>query len=183
MSDDPDKTALLIVDMITKYDFEDGETLAANARNAVPHIARLIERAGEARDVSVIYVNDNYGKWRSSLQDLVDDVMQSVHAELLEPILPGDDARFVLKPRHTVFYETPLEYLLRQEGVGRIVLTGQVTEQCIVYSALDAYVRHIPAIVPTDAVAHIHQDLAGAALKMMEVNMRVDVCRTDDCRL
>jgi nicotinamidase-related amidase len=79
---------------------------------------------------------------------------------------------FVVKARHSVFYETQLEYLLRQEGVERLVLAGQVTEQCILYSALDAYVRHFDVVVPRNAVAHIHEDLADAALRMMETNMR-----------
>jgi nicotinamidase-related amidase len=46
-----------------------------------------------------------------------------------------------------------------------------VTEQCILYSALDAYVRHFEVAVAPDAVAHIHADLADAALRMMEINM------------
>lgn len=182
MADDTSKTALLVIDMITDYDFDDGETLAKNARKAVPNIAVLIDRARDA-GVPVIYVNDNYGSWRSSIPDLVEEVMRGERADLLEPLLPDHESLFVLKPRHTVFYETPLEYLLREEGIGRIVLTGQVTEQCIVYSALDAYVRHIPAVVPTDSVAHIHEDLARAALKMMEVNMSAELCRAADCRL
>jgi nicotinamidase-related amidase len=62
------------------------------------------------------------------------------------------------------------------------VLTGQATEQCILYSALDAHIRHIPVIVPRDAVAHIHEDLAEAALRMMEINMEADVVGADDVR-
>jgi nicotinamidase-related amidase len=74
-----------------------------------------------------------------------------------------------------VFYETQLEYLLRQEEVDRVLLTGQVTEQCILYSALDAYVRHFDVSVVTDAVAHIDPALAQAALRMMERNMRAEL--------
>src|SRR5215217_4429268 len=74
-----------------------------------------------------------------------------------------------------VIYETPLEYLLRQEEIEDIVLTGQATEQCILYSALDAHIRHIPVVVPRDAVAHIHEDLAEAALRMMQLNMEAEV--------
>jgi nicotinamidase-related amidase len=91
-------------------------------------------------------------------------------------VLPPEGASFVIKARHTIFYGTPLEYLLSQKEVGRLVLTGQVTEQCILYSALDAYVRHIQVCVPRDAVAHIHEDLAEASLKMMERNMDAEVC-------
>jgi nicotinamidase-related amidase len=99
---------------------------------------------------------------------------------LVEPIAPEDDALFVVKARHSIFFQTPLEYLLSQEGVDRIVLTGQVTEQCILYSALDAYIRHLEVRVPRDAIAHIHADLAEAALKMMELNMRADVSPARD---
>jgi nicotinamidase-related amidase len=81
----------------------------------------------------------------------------------------------VVKARHSIFYETQLEYLLRQEGIEKVLLTGQVTEQCILYSALDAYVRHFEVGIVVDAVAHIHEDLAGAALRMMERNMRAEL--------
>jgi nicotinamidase-related amidase len=168
--------------MVSNYDFDDAEKLLESAREAVPHIAELIRRARE-NDTPVIYVNDNYGDWNASLPDLVEDVLQGDHADLLEPLVPDDAAAFVLKARHSVFYETPLEYLLRQQGIERIVLTGQVTEQCILYSALDAYIRHLAVVVPTDAVACIHSDLAQAAFRMMEINMDVDLCEAADCRL
>jgi nicotinamidase-related amidase len=165
------QSALLVVDMINSYDFPDAEKVAASAQNAVPVISELIDAA----DGPVIYVNDNFGHWRSNRDELVEEALNSVHRELVEPIVPHDDSLFVVKARHSIFYQTPLEYLLSQEGVGRVVLTGQVTEQCILYSALDAYIRHLEVRVPPDAVAHIHEDLAKAALTMMERNMSADV--------
>jgi nicotinamidase-related amidase len=89
----------------------------------------------------------------------------------------------VIKARHTIFYMTPLEYLLSQKDIGHLVLAGQVTEQCILYSALDAYVRHLRVTIPRDAVAHIHGDLADAALNMMERNMGAELVSAADCRL
>jgi len=176
------RTGLLVVDMVNSYDFEDAEKLIESAREAVPNIAALVKRARE-EDVEVIYVNDNFGRWNSSPSELVEEVLGSEHADLLEPLVPDDEASFVVKARHSIFYETPLEYLLRQHEIRRIVLTGQVTEQCILYSALDAYIRHFEVAVPVDAVAHIHADLAESALKMMEVNMSADLCRAEDCVL
>ena len=176
------RTALLVVDMINAYDFEDAEKLVESARQAVPNIRMLVDRA-RSEDVPVIYVNDNFGRWNSSPSELVEEVLDGDHGDLLEPLVPDEDAQFVVKARHSCFYETPLEYLLRQDDVQRIVLTGQVTEQCILYSALDAYIRHLEVVVATDAVAHIHDDLAEAALRMMEVNMRAELCRAGDCPL
>ena len=117
-------SALIVVDMINAYDFPDAEKVVPSAREAVPVIKMLIEGA----DGPVIYVNDNFGHWRSNRDELVGKALDGKHPELVEPIAPDDDALFVVKARHSIFYQTPLEYLLNQEGVDRVVLTGQVTE-------------------------------------------------------
>jgi nicotinamidase-related amidase len=167
-------SALIVVDMINSYDFEDAELLRASVERALPCMVDLVERA-RRQDVRTIYVNDNYGAWQKGRAELVEEVLAGDFPELVEPIAPGDDVDFVVKARHSAFYETPLEYLLRQGGIERLILIGQVTEQCILYSALDAYIRHFEVHVPPDAVAHIHEDLAHAALKMMELNMGADL--------
>jgi nicotinamidase-related amidase len=175
-------TALLVIDMMSSYDFDDADRLAESAADAVPVIADLVERA-RSEDVSVVYVNDNYGDWSSSLPALVERAKGGHRPDLVDPLAPDDGAAVVFKARHTVFYQTPLEYMLREGGIDRLVMTGQVTEQCILYSALDAYVRHFDIVVPRDAVAHIHRHLAEAALEMMAVNMDVDVCDAHACDL
>jgi nicotinamidase-related amidase len=168
------RTALIVIDMINGYDFPDAEKVVPSAEQAVPNIERLIESA-PGDDMPVIYVNDNFGHWRSNRDELVEEALNGNQPNLVEPIRPGDESLFVVKARHSIFYQTPLEYLLNQEDVGSVILTGQVTEQCILYSALDAYIRHFDVRVPPDAVAHIHEDLAEAALTMMERNMSADL--------
>jgi nicotinamidase-related amidase len=168
------KRALIVVDMINRYDFEDADCLRPSVEAALPQIEGLIERAGED-GVRTIYVNDNHGAWHMGRAELLEQVLNGPHRSLIEPIAPGDDTDFVVKARHSIFYETPLEYLLRQDGLDELILVGQVTEQCILYSALDAYIRHFSVHVPPDAVAHIHEDLAEAALKMMRINMAADL--------
>jgi nicotinamidase-related amidase len=167
-------SALIVIDMINAYGFPDAEKVVPSAEKAVPTIKSLIEHA-RAEGAPVIYVNDNFGHWRSNRDELIEEALNADHGHLVEPIAPDDEALFVIKARHSIFYQTPLEYLLSQEGVDRVVLTGQVTEQCILYSALDAYIRHLEVRVPPDAVAHIYEDLAEAALTMMERNMSADL--------
>ena len=171
-------TALVVVDMVNPYDHADADQLVESARDVVPRIATLIERA-DAERVPVIYVNDNFGSWRSNRDDLVESALHGEHPELVEPIKPGRDSLFVVKARHSIFFQTPLEYLLSQEGIDRLVLVGQVTEQCVLYSALDAHIRHQRVCVPQDAVAHIHADLAESALRMMELNMDAEICTAE----
>lgn len=167
-------TALLVVDMLNPYDHPEADRLATRVAEALPGIEALLRRADEAA-VPVIYVNDNYGDWNSSSEELAARAMEGAHPELVEPVLPAAGQSFVVKARHSAFYETPLEYLLDQLGVGRLVLSGQVTEQCVLYSALDAHVRHFDVAIPTDAVAAIYDDLGDAALRMMERNMAAEL--------
>jgi nicotinamidase-related amidase len=167
--------------MLNSYEHEDAEELTKSVETAVEPIRELIARADD-EGVDVIYVNDNYGDWNSSAEELAKRAMDGARPDLIEPLLPPDGADFVIKARHTIFYMTPLEYLLGQKEIGHLVLTGQVTEQCILYSALDAYVRHLDVSIPRDGVAHIHESLAGAALEMMERNMSAEISSCADVR-
>ncbi|MHC3473140.1 cysteine hydrolase family protein [Streptomyces sp. 7R007] len=173
------RTALTVIDMINTYDHADAELLLPSVTDVVPKVTSLLERA-RGNEVPVIYVNDNFGEWRSHHGELLDKALAGPHADLVEPVVPDDSSLFVVKARHSIFYETPLAYLLSQQGIDHLVLCGQVTEQCILYSALDAHIRHLDVTVPRDAVAHIHADLADAALRMMERNMGARVCGSGD---
>ena len=177
----PDR-ALIVVDMLQTYEHEDAETLRENVEEVLPQIRGLVERARDA-GAPVIYVNDSFGDWRGDRRAFLDEMVKGPHARLVEPILPAEDAQLITKARHSIFYETQLEYLLREHEVERVVLVGQVTEQCILYSALDAYVRRFQVAVPRDAVASIDADLADAALRMMERNMQAEVTTSGDVEL
>jgi nicotinamidase-related amidase len=175
-------TALIVVDMLNSYEHEDADRLTQSVESVVEPIADLVARS--VRDgVELIYVNDNYGDWKVSQEDLARRALDGARPDLVEPLLPPDEADFVMKARHTIFYMTPLEYLLGQREIGHLVLVGQVTEQCILYSALDAYVRHLQVSVPRDGVAHIHENLAEAAFQMMERNMDAEITSCADVKL
>jgi nicotinamidase-related amidase len=176
------RTALIVTDMLSRYEHEDAERLIDSVAAVLPAICGLLDRA-RAEDVPVVYVNDNHGDWAAGRRELCDWALAGPHARLVAPVLPAEDAAFIVKARHSVFFETQLDYMLRRAAIGRLVLVGQVTEQCILYSALDAYVRHYEVVVARDAVAHIHADLAAAALKMMEINMRAEITTARDCPL
>jgi nicotinamidase-related amidase len=178
-TDQGGSTALIVIDMLNRYEHEDGDQLLKSVREVVPALARLIERA-RRDDILTVYVNDNHGDWTAGRSQLSRWALEGADRSVIEPILPADDAPFLVKARHSAFYETQLEYLLRHADVDRLVLSGQVTEQCILYSALDAYVRHFQVVVVRDAVAHIHQDLAEAALRMMNRNMGAKIVSTSE---
>ena len=168
--------------MLNPYEHDDAELLTKSVETVVEPVRALISRAQD-EGAELIYVNDNYGDWNSSSEELAQRALEGARPDLVEPVLPPEGADFVIKARHTIFYMTPLEYLLGQKEIDHLVLVGQVTEQCILYSALDAYVRHFDVTVPPDAVACIHENLADAALEMMERNMRAELTAAADLRL
>jgi nicotinamidase-related amidase len=174
-------TAVMVIDMMNTYQHPDAEELIPNVEKTIDPLADLVRRARKSDGVDLVYVNDNYGDFTAQFSDLVRSARDGARPDLVEPIVPAEGSRMITKVRHSAFYSTPVAYLLNRLGTERLILTGQVTEQCILYSALDAYVRHFQVVVPSDAVAHIDPDLATAALKMMEQNMSAELTTAADC--
>jgi nicotinamidase-related amidase len=139
--------------------------------------------AAREDDLPIIYVNDHHDDWSAGPEQIAERALHGVAPELIKPILPPDGVPFFVKARHSIFYHTLLEYFLRHEDITRLVFAGQVTEQCILYSALDGYLRNFEVVVATDAVACIHHDLADAALQMMETNMHATLAGDVDAVL
>jgi nicotinamidase-related amidase len=167
--------------MMNTYRHPDAEELIPNVGKIIDPMAELVRRARESDEVDLIYVNDNYGDFTAEFSDIVKSACNGVRPDLVEPIVPDESCRVMTKVRHSAFYATPLAYLLNRLDTERLILTGQVTEQCILYSALDAYVRHLQLVVPIDAVAHIDEELGTAALNMMERNMSAQLTTVADC--
>ena len=173
------KSALIVVDMLNPYAHEDADLLARSVQARLKQIVAVIDQAKGRDDVQLIYVNDNYDAWDAGRDALVERALAGERPDLVEPIVPTQPVPFLPKGRHSIFYETALNHVLRIGDVERIVLVGQVTEQCILYSALDAFLRGYEVVVAPDGVAHIDDDLAEAALRMMERNMHVDLAPVD----
>ena len=173
--------AVLVIDMLNTYRHEDAELLAPNVADIVDPLAGLISRARESDDVDLIYVNDNHGDFNADFRDVVDAALHGERPDLVTPIAPDEDCLRLLKVRHSAFYASSLGYLLGRLEARRLILTGQVTEQCILYTALDAYVRHFSVVVVPDAVAHIDPELGDAALTMMHKNMHAEIVPAEKC--
>ena len=173
--------AVLVIDMLNTYEHEDAEALVPNVADVMDPLTGLIATARDRDDVDLIYVNDNYGNFTADFDDIVDAALHGERPDLVEPIAPDENCLRLLKVRHSAFYASSLDYLLRRLEARRLILTGQVTEQCILYTALDAYVRHFEIVVPSDAVAHIDPELSDAALTMMHKNMHAEIMPAEKC--
>ena len=143
------RTALIVCDMLNGYEHEDADKLIESVEQSLPAIVRLRDRAHEEGALTV-YVNDNHGDFTATWSDLVENALAGRHPELVKPIKPPEHVNFIQKVRHSAFYSSSLEYMLRAKEIDTLILAGQVTEQCILYTALDAYVRHFYGAEPDD---------------------------------
>ncbi|MBW8829007.1 MAG: cysteine hydrolase [Burkholderiales bacterium] len=151
-SGNPD--ALLILDMISCWDFPDADRLLPQAMRITAPIARLRSRA-HRHGVPIIYCNDNRGQWRSDFRQQVSLSLDAKNAarDITRVLLPCEEDYFVLKPRHSAFYATPLQLLLQTLEVRRIVLAGVTSDQCVLVTAMDARIREFEVVVPSDTCA------------------------------
>jgi nicotinamidase-related amidase len=146
--------ALVLIDVINHFEFPDGKSILRQALAIAPALARLKKRAREA-GIPAIYVNDNFGQWRSDQSKLLQYCLRPEAAgrPFVEQLRPDDKDYFVLKPMHSAFYQTPLDLLLRELGASSIILSGLATNSCILCTAHDADMRHLNIIVPRDCCA------------------------------
>jgi len=146
--------ALILIDVINHFEFPDGDKVL---KNALPMASRLAKLKQRCRGVGIpaIYVNDNFGQWRSDAKSLVRTCLASDCAgrPFVEPLRPDDEDYFVLKPMHSAFFQTPLETLLHYLGATSLILTGLATNSCIVCTAHDAKMRNFSLYVPSDCSA------------------------------
>lgn len=146
--------ALLLIDVINDMEFEGGEALLENAVPAAKKLSKLTRRAREA-GIPVIYVNDNFGKWRSDFRQQLGHVLEDgVRGEPIAKLLrPDEEDYFVLKAKHSGFYHTQLDLLIDYLQVRTIVLAGFQTDICVLFTASDAYMRDLEILVPSDCSA------------------------------
>jgi nicotinamidase-related amidase len=170
------KTALLLVDVINDMDFEGSESLV---RCAEPMARRLHDLKRRCRDAGIptVYINDNFGKWRSDFRSLVSHCINDPvpGREVARLLKPDDEDYFVLKPKNSAFFGTTLDTLLTNLGTEAVVLTGIAGDNCVLFSANDAYMRDYRLFIPSDCIASNTREENDAALKLMEKVVKADV--------
>src|SRR4051812_21742338 len=181
---DKSKTALLLIDVINDFNFDGGEQLLQLALPVGKNIAGLQQRARDAGMPS-IYVNDNFGRWQSDLNKIVDHCVEegSRGKPFVELLLPGEHDYFVLKPKNSGFYSTTLDLLLSHLGARNLILTGIAGNNCVFFTANDAYMRDYKIFVPSDCVVSNSEEENVHALKQMESVSKADIRRGEELDL
>jgi nicotinamidase-related amidase len=175
------RVALLIIDMINAFEFDGARAMLPRALAAAKATAAL-KRRSRAAGVPAVYVNDNFGRWRSDFRStlahcLREGVPGRPIAELLKP---EEDDYFVLKPKHSGFQFTTLDVLLEHLGAETLVLTGVAGNFCVLFTAHDAYMRDYHLVVPSDCIASQTREQDDYALAHMARVTKADTPLSSD---
>ena len=176
---DTSGTALLLIDVINDFEFDGGDQLLKLALPVGKNIAELKRRAKEA-GVPSIYVNDNFGKWQSDFRKIVNHCRSVRGKPFVELLQPDEDDYFVLKPKHSGFYSTSLELLLNHLTATNLILTGIAGNNCVLFTANDAYMRDYKLFVPSDCVISNTKEENSYALTQMEKILKATVLRSEE---
>jgi nicotinamidase-related amidase len=173
---DASPTALLLIDVINDFEFEGGEELLRLALPVGENISNLKKQA-KAANIPAVYVNDNFGIWRSDLNKIVSHCSSPEvrGAPFVKWVLPDPDDYFVLKPKHSGFFCTTLELLLEHLGAKNLILTGIAGNNCVLFTANDAYMRDFKIFVPSDCTVSLTEEENEYALKQMEKVLKADI--------
>ncbi|HEY0713086.1 MAG TPA: isochorismatase family cysteine hydrolase [Polyangia bacterium] len=177
-------TALILLDLISDWTFPDAEKLLPQALSIVDAVAALKTRCRRS-GVPILYGNDNQGRWRSDFRQVVSSSLAAGGggARITAALAPHDDDYFVLKPKHSAFFGTPLDLLLQHLGVRRLLLAGVASDQCVVATAIDARMRDYEVVVAGDCVASQSRGRNQRALTHFEAALAVPVMKGARIRL
>src|ERR1700741_1403196 len=174
----PDKSAaaLLLIDVINDFDFPEGEQRLQLALRVGGNIAEL-KTGARAAGIPAIYVNDNFGRWQSDLKKIVAHCSneKAKGKSFVELLLLEDDDYFVLKPKHSGFYSTSLDLLLTHLTAKNLILTGIAGNNCVLFTANDAYMRDYKLFIPSDCVVSNTEEENTYALKQMKEVLKATV--------
>jgi nicotinamidase-related amidase len=178
----PVPVALLLTDVLTTFQFPDGDSILQEALTIRDALVRLKARARETA-IPVLYVNDNFGDWRSEKQVLMGRCLEARGAEFVRPLLPDSEDYFVLKPMHSAFYMTPLEVLLQHLQVETLILTGLTSNSCITATAHDANMRGFDIYIPPDCSCARKAEEHTQALAQLEAMAGANLERSTSLKL
>lgn len=146
------KTALLIIDMLRDFVEKGAPLEVPKARSIVANIKREVDRA-RRNNIPVIYSCDSHLKDDREFEIWPPHAVKGTRgAEVIDELKPREGDIVIRTRTYSGFFRTSLDKTLKELGVRRLILTGVVTNICILYTAVDAYMRGYEVSVPEDCV-------------------------------
>ena len=117
----------------------------------------------------------------AEINRLVEDEHRLERAHVGLPRRPEEEDYFVPKPRHSGFFSTTLETLLRYLGSRTLIITGIAGNSCVLFAANDAYMRDYHLMIPSDCTVSNTAEENREALVLMRKFLKADTRPPRDC--
>jgi len=171
---DLSNTAVLFVDVINDFDFDGGDKLLANTKEILPNMVKLKKFAVD-NDLPIIYVNDHYGIWQADFNKITAYCTNDRDHDVIEAIKPTENDYFLIKPRHSAFFQTPLQSLLDDLKKTNLIISGIAGDICVLFTAKDAYMYKFNMHVPKNCMVSEEEETNKYALYLMKTVMKVNI--------
>ncbi|MDL5051990.1 isochorismatase family cysteine hydrolase [Oscillatoria laete-virens NRMC-F 0139] len=182
----PDKSrfALLLIDTINDFTFPGGEELLPHALEIVPSIVALKKRCARLK-IPVVYVNDNFGRWRSDFKTVLMHCLRakSLGKTIARSLKPSTYDYFVLKPKHSGFFESTLHTLLQHLGAKDLIITGFTADICVLFTANDAFLHGYRVHVPANCTVASTPAFTHQILNLMQNGLKADLTPSTALRI
>ena len=150
---DPEKTALIVVDMQNDFVKEGGSLLVPDAEGTIPGIQDLLELA-RGSGMRVVYTQDTHGEGDPEWEIWPEHAREGSWGwRIVDELAPRESETVIRKVRYDGFYATHLDHFLRIWGVEELVICGTVANICVHYTAASAALRWYGVVVPKDATS------------------------------
>lgn len=150
---DPQKTALIVVDMQNDFVKEGGSLLVPDAEGTIPNIQNLLEIARNS-GVKVVFTQDTHTDGDPEWEIWPEHVREGSWGwQIVEELQPRDDETVIRKVRYDAFYGTHLDHFLRLWNVDTLLVCGTVANICVHYTAASGALRWYDVVIPKDATS------------------------------
>lgn len=169
------RKSLLIIDMLNDFVLDGAVLEVPAARNIIPNLKKRIDEAREKK-IPIIYICDSHAEDDKEFEIFPSHAVKGTKgAQVVEELSPKHGDYLVEKTTYSGFYNTELDDLLKKLDVNALIVTGIVTNICVMYTVYDAFLRGYRVIVPEDCVAALNEEDHQFALKQMKNILKAEI--------
>ena len=159
---DPNKTAMIVVDMQNDFVASGAAMETPAAREIVPKLAEALRICRDA-GIKIIYTAHVHRRDGCDM-GLFDDLHPPIAnrnalvdgtpgVDIYPELAPAVGEHVIKKHRYSGFFGTDLDIILREWGVDTVIVSGTTTENCCHATARDAMFRNYRVVFLSDATA------------------------------
>jgi nicotinamidase-related amidase len=169
MKTQPNRRALLVIDMLNDHLTPGRPLEVPRARAIIPALEARIEAARKA-NMPIVYICDQHEPNDTDMEEwAVHNVRGTEGAEVWPTLAPKPGDRIVHKPTYSAFTRSDLADVLKDLKVETLVMTGCSTELGMLATATDALQRGYAIEIPRDTQAGMIEASEQMALVMLSV--------------